>query len=152
LEKHIESACETLGLWPDATFRLHVGQLEELLSRRHCVFVIGEPGVGKSECITTLQLAWSTMRGFPVKMVDLNPKVVSTEDLYGHMHLTTREWKDGLLSKVMRELAHEDIKDQNKSFEQSKWLILDGYGTYTITTHSRCDLRYVSSVRYSVHI
>jgi dynein heavy chain len=37
--------------------------------------------------------------------VDLDPKVVSTNELYGVVLLATREWKDGLLSKTMRDLS-----------------------------------------------
>ena len=37
-------------------------------------------------------------------MIDLDPKVVSTRDLYGY-NLPTKEWKDGLVSKVMRSLS-----------------------------------------------
>jgi dynein heavy chain len=30
----------------------------------------------------------------------MNPKAVKTEELYGYISMATREWKDGLLSKV----------------------------------------------------
>ena len=40
-------------------------------------------------------------------------------ELYGYIQMSTREWKDGLLSSVMRELAN--TPDQNP-----KWIILDG--------------------------
>jgi dynein heavy chain, axonemal len=33
-------------------------------------------------------------------VVDVNPKAVKTEELYGYISMATREWKDGLLSKV----------------------------------------------------
>jgi dynein heavy chain len=49
----------------------------------------------------------------------LNPKVTSTNELYGVVLLATREWKDGLLSKTMRSLGQ--IPDTNP-----KWIILDG--------------------------
>ena len=51
--------------------------------------------------------------------VDLNPKVVSTNELYGVVLLATRDWKDGLLSKTMRSLSQ--ITDTNP-----KWIVLDG--------------------------
>ncbi|CAK4087535.1 unnamed protein product [Aphanomyces euteiches] len=118
LEKHIHAACETLALWPDEGFKLKVVQLEELLFLRHCVFVMGPAGAGKSECILTLQTA-NGLQGTKVKLVDINPKVVSTEELYGYMHVTTREWKDGLLSKVLRDLSNDESGQQ-------KWIVLDG--------------------------
>jgi dynein heavy chain len=54
-----------------------------------------------------------------VKTVDINPKVMPTEDLYGHISMATREWKDGLLSAVMRDLGR--IPNENP-----KWMIMDG--------------------------
>jgi dynein heavy chain len=36
---------------------------------------------------------------------DLNPKVTSTNELYGVVLLATREWKDGLLSKTLRSMG-----------------------------------------------
>lgn len=49
----------------------------------------------------------------------MDPKVVSTKDLYGY-NLPSKEWKDGLLSNRMRYLSFE-IQDLNP-----KWLLLDG--------------------------
>jgi len=39
------------------------------------------------------------------KVVDLNPKALKTEELYGYISMVTREWKDGLLSSIMRNLS-----------------------------------------------
>lgn len=51
--------------------------------------------------------------------VDINPKTMPTEELYGHISLATREWKDGLLSTIMRDLGA--IPN-----EAPKWIVLDG--------------------------
>lgn len=32
----------------------------------------------------------------------MNPKSITVNELYGEMNLQTREWKDGLLSKIFR--------------------------------------------------
>jgi dynein heavy chain len=118
LEELVSLACEKLGNHPDELFRLKVVQLEELLEIRHCVFVMGPPGAGKTQCWKTLAEA-RTLRGDKTKCVDINPKSVKTEELYGFISMATREWKDGLLSKVMRDLG--EIPD-----EKPKWIILDG--------------------------
>lgn len=54
-----------------------------------------------------------------VTVRDLNPKSVSAEELYGCMNLVTREWREGLLSSVMRDLGK--VPD-----EDPKWIMLDG--------------------------
>jgi dynein heavy chain len=51
--------------------------------------------------------------------VDLDPKAVTPEELYGYIHPASREWRDGLLSKIMRDLGAEPGDDP-------KWIILDG--------------------------
>lgn len=118
LEELVGMACESLKNHPDDLFRLKVVQLEELLEIRHCVFVMGPPGAGKTQCWKTLAEARG-LRGDKTKCVDINPKSVKTEELYGFISMATREWKDGLLSKVMRDLG--EIPD-----EKPKWIILDG--------------------------
>uniref|UniRef100_K3WLS4 AAA+ ATPase domain-containing protein n=1 Tax=Globisporangium ultimum (strain ATCC 200006 / CBS 805.95 / DAOM BR144) TaxID=431595 RepID=K3WLS4_GLOUD len=122
MEKFVHTACEERGLWPHVQFRLKIIQLEELLAIRHCVFVMGPPGSGKTECCETL-VAARKKKGddYYTKVVDLNPKTVSTEELYGYMVLGTREWKDGLLSKLMRDVATVSMTDP-----RPKWLVLDG--------------------------
>lgn len=118
LEDAVHEACQALQLWPDETFKLKVVQLQELLAIRHCVFVMGPPGAGKSACWKTLAQA-RKLRNNPTKVIDLNPKAVKTEELYGYINMATREWKDGLLSKVMRELGQVPN-------DQPKWILLDG--------------------------
>jgi dynein heavy chain len=120
LSQCVTQACEEVGLWPDNFFTLKVMQLDELLDIRHCVFVMGPPGAGKSTTWQMLAAARNIRRPEnKVKTVDINPKTMPTEDLYGHISLATREWKDGLLSSIMRDLAR--IPDENP-----KWMILDG--------------------------
>lgn len=114
----IESVAKGNGLFPEPEFILKVVQLGELLEIRHCVFVMGPPGSGKSSTWKTLAESF-TKDGLKTMTVDLNPKVVSTDELYGVVHIQTREWIDGLMSSTMRRLGQ--IPDQNK-----KWIILDG--------------------------
>lgn len=117
-EKVIEKAVEDAKFYPDSEFILKVVQLGELLQIRHCVFTMGPPGAGKSSSWKILSKA-QTLDGKKTTVVDLNPKVVSTNELYGIVHLQTREWIDGLMSKTLRTLSQ--IQDTDP-----KWIILDG--------------------------
>ena len=120
LESYVNEACNKLGNDPDETFCLKVIQLEELLAIRHCVFIMGPAGSGKSQCWRTLKAARDLMNPDSItKVVDLNPKAVKTEELYGFISLATREWRDGLLSNIMRKLS--GIPE-----EKPKWIMLDG--------------------------
>jgi dynein heavy chain len=117
-EAKIEGACETLHLFPHPEFVLKVTQWEELLSVRHSNFLMGASGAGKSEVFRALAIAQTAM-GKKTKFVDINPKSITTKELYGFITMATREWRDGVLSKVMRDLGN--IPD-----EFPKWLVLDG--------------------------
>lgn len=118
MEGIIEEASKENNLNPDPDFILKVVQLGELLEIRHCVFVMGPPASGKSETWKMLAKA-QDKDGKKTTWVDLNPKVTSTNELYGVVLLATREWKDGLMSFTMRRLGN--IPDTNP-----KWIILDG--------------------------
>ena len=118
LEEAVKIACTKTGLDADEVFCLKVVQLEELLLIRHCVFVMGPAACGKTKCWQTLQAARVELKR-KTKAVDLDPKAVSPEELYGYIHPATREWKDGLLSKIMRDLGAEPG-------EEPKWILLDG--------------------------
>jgi dynein heavy chain len=118
LEDCIAQACDERGLWKDEYFQRKCVELSELMAIRHCVFVMGPPAAGKSETWRTLAKA-VTISGQKTKVQDINPKSITPQELYGYITLATREWKDGLLSKIMRDLGNE--KDENP-----KWIILDG--------------------------
>jgi dynein heavy chain, axonemal len=51
--------------------------------------------------------------------VDLNPKAVTNDELFGVINPSTREWKDGLLAVIMRDVS-------NMTSDGPKWIILDG--------------------------
>jgi len=114
----VNDAAKDLGLHNDPEFILKIVQLGELLEIRHCVFTMGNPGAGKSSTWKTLAKAQDRDNKKTV-VVDLDPKVGSTNELYGFVMLSTREWKDGLLSKTMRDLSQAPGTNP-------KWIILDG--------------------------
>jgi dynein heavy chain len=105
-------------MYPDPEFILKIVQLGELLVIRHCVFTMGPPAAGKSTTWRMLAKA-NDKNNNKTTWVDLNPKVTSTNELYGFVMLATREWKDGLMSCTMRRLSQ--IED-----DLPKWIILDG--------------------------
>ncbi|MED6234546.1 hypothetical protein ATANTOWER_026276 [Ataeniobius toweri] len=118
LEKAIRESTVELGLQPEETFILKVVQLEELMAVRHSVFIIGSAGTGKSKILRVLHKTYVNLRWKPV-WNDLNPKAIDRDELFGFIHPATREWKDGLLSSLMRQQA-------NISHLGPKWIVLDG--------------------------
>ncbi|XP_053409478.1 dynein axonemal heavy chain 11 [Nycticebus coucang] len=126
-EQMVRQSTLELRLQPEESFILKVVQLEELLAVRHSVFVVGNAGTGKSKILRTLNRTYVIMKQKPV-WNDLNPKAVTTDELFGFIHHATREWKDGkivycyfigLFSSILREQA-------NLLHEGPKWIVLDG--------------------------
>uniref|UniRef100_A0A8P0S8H0 Dynein axonemal heavy chain 11 n=1 Tax=Canis lupus familiaris TaxID=9615 RepID=A0A8P0S8H0_CANLF len=125
-EQVVRQSTLELRLQPEESFTLKVVQLEELLAVRHSVFVVGNAGTGKSKILRTLNRTYVNMKQKPT-WNDLNPKAVTTDELFGFIHHATREWKDGkiiyscvgLFSSILREQA-------NLKHDGPKWIILDG--------------------------
>ncbi|XP_007946239.1 dynein axonemal heavy chain 9 [Orycteropus afer afer] len=117
-EALVRKAVMDLKLQAEENFVLKVVQLEELLAVRHSVFVVGSAGTGKSQVLRSLHKTYQIMKRRPV-WTDLNPKAVTNDELFGIINPATREWKDGLFSSIMRELA-------NITHDGPKWILLDG--------------------------
>jgi dynein heavy chain len=73
--------------------------LAELFSVRHCVFVLGAAGSSKSCVWQTLARAQTSISlgGGKTHFSTLNPKAVSSNELYGYIHPTTKELNDGVM-------------------------------------------------------
>lgn len=67
---------------------------------RHCVFIIGPPGCGKSSVWKTLAKA-SVNMGKPTEYDCLDPKAVSSDELFGMLN-KSKEFKNGVLSSIIR--------------------------------------------------
>jgi dynein heavy chain len=100
-------------------------ELFEAKNTRHCVMLVGDTGAAKSVALNTLARVKTKMckRGVQdfnlVKQYVLNPKAFSDPELYGFADVETREWTDGVLAVVMRNICSDDKPDE-------KWLVLDG--------------------------
>ncbi|XP_076454452.1 dynein beta chain, ciliary-like [Babylonia areolata] len=118
LEKNIRKATLDMKLQPEDNFILKCVQLQELFDVRHSVFLLGAAGTGKSRVWTALQRTFKNLGRKPVSYI-LDPKSVSNDELFGVINPHTREWKDGLFSVGMRDLA-------GLTGDGPKWIVLDG--------------------------
>jgi hypothetical protein len=127
---------------------LKVSQLREILAVRWSVFVIGPAGCGKTELIRVLSKA-ENLFGEKSTINVLNPKSVTRNELYGYIHPSTREWKDGLLSQIFRDLAncftvkHEYLLldgDIDAEWIESMNTVMDDNKTLTLASNERIPL------------
>ena len=99
-----ELAAAGLQVLPDAGEQVDkVVQLYETMMTRHTTMVVGQTGGGKSVIIDTLAKAQSAL-GLPTKLHVLNPKAIRISELYGVLDPETRDWTDGLLSSIFRDI------------------------------------------------
>ena len=119
------------GLQSDDIYCTKVVQFQELLDVRHSVMLLGPAGCGKTEI-------WKGLAGCQNKAAQnsgnkkkvcltevVNPKSVTSDELYGYMTLA-KDWKDGVLSIMMRGMKNNDRDLGYHEYQTSKWVVLDG--------------------------
>ncbi|KAM3960300.1 LOW QUALITY PROTEIN: dynein heavy chain at 89D [Aphomia sociella] len=90
-----------------------VVQLYETMMTRHCTMLVGPTGGGKSVILHTIVKAQTNL-GLPTKLTVLNPKACSVIELYGILDPVTRDWTDGLYSRIFREMNRPADKDERR--------------------------------------
>jgi dynein heavy chain len=125
-EEIVKKACKVRGLQQDPAFIIKVTSLLDILGVRHCCFIIGPTGCGKTESWKTLMETFKreTPDGKTVllgKWEQANPKAVTSDELYGVMR-KTEGWKDGLIAVIMRNMSNEE--NGYTADHEMKWVIL----------------------------
>ncbi|NXA03996.1 DYH10 protein, partial [Sapayoa aenigma] len=96
-----------------------VVQMYETMLTRHTTMVVGPTGGGKSVVINALCKAQNKL-GLLTKLYILNPKAMSVIELYGILDPTTRDWTDGVLSNIFRDINRPTDK------KERRYILFDG--------------------------
>jgi dynein heavy chain len=125
------TACQEDGLQPEEPFIVKVVQFQELLDVRHSVMLLGPTGCAKST-IWRMLSACNNVRarnaGEKKRIAvyeTVNPKAVSGHELFGYMTMA-KDWKDGLLSIIMRGMSSNSRDQGYHKYQTHKWVCLDG--------------------------
>jgi dynein heavy chain len=84
--------------------------------------VVGPTGAGKSVIIDTLGAALKEELGGPTLKYVINPKMITTHELYGILDPESRDWTDGLLSKTFKEMNVDLLPGK----PERRWITYDG--------------------------
>eukprot|EP00947_MAST-08B_sp_MAST-8B-sp1_P000067 g67.t1 len=110
----------------EVVFQLQVDkiiQLYETFLVRHTTMIVGPTGGGKTTALKCLQRSMLPAFDQSVKIFTLNPKAQTLAELYGTLDPVTRDWTDGILTKLFRDMNMP--LPQGKENER-RWLVYDG--------------------------
>ncbi|CAJ1459802.1 unnamed protein product, partial [Effrenium voratum] len=116
-----EDTIKGRGLQPDPGFVDKVVDFLDILKVRHCCFIIGPTGAGKTEIWRSLEMALIAT-GEDCRWEQVNPKAITADELYGTIE--KGEWKDGAIAVIMRSMSKE--LNGYKESHKHKWVVLDG--------------------------
>eukprot|EP00966_Prymnesium_polylepis_P212825 4928888-Prymnesium_polylepis.1 len=96
---------------------------------RHSLMACGPSGVGKSRIVETLQKALmgiqvgpdelvDPMIGQPHREVQMNPKAITSPQMFGNLDIVANEWTEGIFAQLWRKY--------NRDKKTFTWLVLDG--------------------------
>ncbi|KAL7443397.1 hypothetical protein ACHAXH_005661 [Discostella pseudostelligera] len=126
LKAKIIRVAKERNLQYDDVFVTKTCNFQDLLNVRHSVMLLGPAGCAKTTIWKTLQGAHNLDKRKNTCVVEtVNPKAVTGDELYGYMTLT-KDWKDGVLSIIMRGMSKNYAEQGFHDFQTSKWVVLDG--------------------------
>ncbi|KAL4465245.1 hypothetical protein ABPG74_001959 [Tetrahymena malaccensis] len=99
-------------------FQLKIIQLYETCQIRHGFMLVGPTGSGKSTVLKILADVL-TKQGSPHKIIQINPKAITVEQMYGVKSQISDDWIPGVISTIW-------AKSNNKSLKHSTWISCDG--------------------------
>ena len=105
LRESVTSVCAESGLAPAPGWVEKVLQLYHTKLTRHGVMIVGPSGTGKTTAWKVLMAAMVRIeKSLQMHAYVISPKVLSKGELFGTLDVTTREWRDGVLTSILRRI------------------------------------------------
>ncbi|KAJ2028640.1 dynein heavy chain, partial [Coemansia sp. S610] len=99
-----------------------VVQLYQIQAIHHGLMMVGSSGSGKTSAWQVLLAALERVEGIEGVSYVIDPKSVSKDDLYGTLDPTTREWRDGLFTHLLRKII-DNVRGESG---RRHWIVFDG--------------------------
>ena len=134
LEEYIVKDLTQNGFQVIQSFTQKIVQIYDTMVVRHGMMTVGLTLTGKTTCLESLKRSLTTIHKdgehanednplFNVVHTHwVNPKSITSEELYGEVNSVTREWTDGVLSYLAKTVAREG----NDGSTDRNWLVFDG--------------------------
>ncbi|CAM9139333.1 unnamed protein product, partial [Choristocarpus tenellus] len=119
VESAMQESIAKEGLMPHPSWCLKIVQLFETTLVRHGIMMVGPPGSGKSCIISTLQDACTNTTGVQHKRIQMNPKAIRAEEMFGETDKATGEWVDGVFAAMWSKFNDRTRRD-------IQWIVCDG--------------------------
>ncbi|KAJ9472161.1 Dynein-1-beta heavy chain [Diplonema papillatum] len=134
LEDYVKKDMLDNGLQIVDSFTTKIVQCYDTMVVRHGMMTVGLTQTGKTTCMESLKRSLTKMNADGHDPDDknplfntvhthwVNPKSITSDELYGEVNSVTREWSDGVLSHLAKQVAREG----NDGIPDRNWLIFDG--------------------------
>ncbi|KAH0792655.1 Dynein heavy chain family protein [Histomonas meleagridis] len=110
--KAIEDGLEPFNEWLNKVIQLY-----ETCEVRHGIMILGNSGSGKTSIIKTLVKSLCEFNG-PHKLIKMNPKAITSSQMFGILDPSSNDWTDGIFSALWRIAC--------KKTNENVWIELDG--------------------------
>lgn len=124
LENTISAVCKDKQLIDCPVFIKKNIELYRTLLVRHGLMLVGGTFSGKTSVIDSLKDSLTRLDGVgeftKTEKFLLNPKAVTSAQLYGRLDADTKQWYDGILPKIMI------FCEEESQVQERKWIVFDG--------------------------
>jgi len=117
LESSFVSNILKSGLTNEPGWFSKIIELNSMVLVRHGVMLVGTAGSGKTTCLNILRESLNEI-DVPHKEIRMNPKAITSPQMFGKLDSLSNDWTDGIFSAIWRKVC----KTKNSNF----WITLDG--------------------------
>lgn len=128
VEPAVAKVINEMGLQMHMDWVNKIIQVYEMCLVRHSLMAVGPSGVGKTRIVEVLTKALAAaqplpdtvepMIGQPHRTVTMNPKAITSPQMFGALDVVANEWTEGIFAQLWRKA--------NKDKKNFTWLMLDG--------------------------